>query len=638
MPTVQLLDPQVSNLIAAGEVVERPASVLKELLENAIDAGADTVTAEIQNGGALLIRVTDNGCGMTEQDVQTALLRHATSKISRASDLDAIATLGFRGEALAAISSVSKLQILTRTAQDEFGVNLTCDGGEAPHTERTGCPVGTSVMVRELFFNTPARRKFLKKDSTEAAACLTVCERLALANPSLSLRLIQDGRTRLHTPGDGQLLNAVYAVFGRDFASSLYPVEGEHRGIKISGFVSTPTGARSTRSHQCFFVNGRYIRSRTFMFALEEAFKGIIPGDRYPACVLHASIDLASVDVNVHPTKTELRFADERSAFDSVYYAVRSALSASAKPASFALDTRREALKILQTPAQDPKAVQQHLEEIKKKPAPYRPGGYGESFSVKQSAQPAVAAYMASYAPPPARPVYNAPAPSSKTAERLHVFDSTPIAEPIPAAAPTAEPTPCEVPKERPFTVLGEAFSTYVFAQVEEEIWVIDKHAAHERIIYERLLARRRTEKTASQVLLQPVPVRLTAAQYAVYEDFASFFAESGFECDAFGQDTLAVRSIPEELTGTDIGSLIPEMLEQLTVRQSQAVRESLTERALFTAACKAAIKGGHVYTSCHLQELVKELCKNPALQQCPHGRPTYFVLTKRDFEKQFKR
>lgn len=604
MNVINVLDAQSANMIAAGEVVERPAAALKELIENAIDAGATNISAEIKNGGTTLIRVSDNGCGISADDLPRALLRHATSKIKSGADIDGVMTLGFRGEALAAIAAVSHLSIISRQQGFDFGNVLTSDE-DGVSVEEVGCPVGTTVLVEGLFYNTPARRKFLKRDATEAAACRTVTERLAVANPHIAFHFISDGEEKLSTTGDGDIKSAIASAFGAGFANGLVAISGEADEVAISGFVSTPEAARGKSTAQSCFVNGRYVISRTVQAALKEAFKSYIPHDRYPAAVLFITVPPLFVDVNVHPAKTELKFANERPVYEAVYYAVRNAL------------TRSDAF------TGDESDIFISHGDI----APLE-----QRVAIEPTAHTAQAFNAADFMPTHG---------NDEAEERFSVPQSAPKSEPPRTELRLAEPktselfAQAEMEKQPQYRYVGEAFDSYIIAETKDALYIIDKHAAHERILYERL----RTSRTAeSQALLVPAVAELEEWEAQLILQSRDYLYSLGFEIDEFGGGSVAVRSVPVALRNEK--ELTP-LLEQFaaTLAAGGALPfEERCDRALYTMACKAALKAG-IHNEAHDNEwIISRLFKDGNIKYCPHGRPIAKVFTKREADKWFDR
>ncbi len=672
MPHIQQLSPHVADLIAAGEVVERPASVVKELVENAIDAGSSSLVVEIQNGGMSSIRVTDNGCGIAPDDLPTAFLRHATSKLRTANDLAAIGTLGFRGEALAAISAVSRVDIFSRQQGGELGSSLSLDGGIPGQVESAGCPEGTTIVVRELFYNTPARLKFMKSDSAEASAVSAMLQQIALSHPEVSIRYIRDGKEELHTPGDGKLLSAIYAARGRDFALGLVGVDGGGEGIRVRGFVTDPLNGRGTRAMQTFFCCGRMIKSPLLAAALEEAYTNRQLKGKFPGCVLHIDLPLNQVDVNVHPAKTVVKFVSERAVFSAVHHAVKDALDGREAPApaprpaaqtvnprgdfyqtmdaktfreqqeKAAPPARRAAMS---TPERGGRAVLRDSAPQtslfppaapKPEPAPIpREAAPQPASKAVPSAAPGPAAPQIRSVPPVApidptpstKPTVSAPRPSGET--------PVPPRESAPAPLPEPEQTVmAPVAKAAPWRFVGEVLHTYIIAEDGDDVYLIDKHAAHERINFDRLKAD--PEPVMRQQLLAAVAVDLPAEQYAALLDNLPLLEEFGFEAEDFGQGSILVRAIPSDI---DTG-LIRETLEMLSEKLltcGTADPSAARDAMLHTMACKAAIKGGWTSDSAELRVLIDKV-QSGEVQFCPHGRPVKVKLSKYEIERMFKR
>ncbi len=637
MPKIQVLDKQVAELIAAGEVVERPSSVIKELVENSIDAGASVITVEIRRGGITFMRVTDNGCGMAAEDVPTAFLRHATSKIRRQDDLDSIMTLGFRGEALASISAVAHVELLTREHGAETGVRYVCGGDEEPEMEEAGCPEGTTILIRDLFYNTPARMKFLKKDSTEGNSVAGVLDKIALSHPEISFRFIRDGKEQLRTPGDSKLSSAVYGVYGKEFLSTLIPVDYEYNHVKVTGFISTPAGSRPNRSMQNFFINGRYIRSRTAMAALEEAYKGSIMVGKFPACVLHLALSFGAVDVNVHPAKLEVRFVNERPIFDAVYHGVKSALNAGDRPKTMELKKPP-----IRPYAPVPERHEQtELPEIPvPKPAVSEPAFVSappSSMALRDSA-PRRETSFSSYADRILEPEPEPVPEKRQAAEEKPAFvkssESPSSAQAKSEALAPVPPKP--LVSEFHSRILGEAFGTYIIVEYSpEKLMFIDKHAAHERLLYEKL--RSSGGNSEAQTLLEPIPVTLEKEEYTAVLNCREELLKAGFEIDDFGAGTVLVRSVPMVLEGTDAASAVMEIAGYLSSLKKDFTPEHL-DWVYHNVACRAAMKAGDVTSREELISLAEELERNPAVRYCPHGRPVYILLKRREIEKQFGR
>ena len=676
MPHIQQLSSHVADLIAAGEVVERPASVVKELVENAIDAGASAIVVEIQRGGMGLIRVTDNGCGIAPGELPTAFLRHATSKLRSAEDLARIGTLGFRGEALAAISAVSRVDVLTRRPEDTVGAAIHGEGGHMGPVREEGAPEGTTIRVADLFYNTPARLKFMKKDSAETAAVAGLMQHLALSHPDISFKFIKDGQEALHTPGDGKLESAVYAALGREFAKTLVPVDGRGGDIGVRGFVTAPVNGRGSRSMQVFFVNGRFIKSQLLTAALEEGYRNQLMKGRFPGCVLEVTLPVTAVDVNVHPAKTQVKFAREHDVFDAVFHTVMDALDARGgavtKPVSqpqqaqnprqdffqsMDAKTYREQGNKPAAPAPKPAfAPQPAREEVRpafsaqpvKQAEPAKPGWNPEwrsTAKVADSVQPIW---------PPRDTVKRTPtsalgqAPASVTAKPEPAPQAEKAAEPAPAPKPfvpaipavPAQQTAMELPgqetvmpQEAPWRIAGEVLHTYIICEDDADtLWLIDKHAAHERINFDRLLAAK--EPPMRQTLLQPIAVEPGREDAALLLENLELLEQFGFGCEDFGDGAILVREVPADLDAADTAATLEEFAQNL--RSGRSLDEK-REALLHTMACKAAIKGGWTSDPAELKVLVEKV-QSGEVRYCPHGRPVVVKVTKYELEKLFKR
>ena len=646
MPHIQQLPPHVADLIAAGEVVERPASVVKELVENAIDAKASAVVVELRRGGMGLIRVTDNGCGIAPAELPAAFLRHATSKLRGPEDLGKIGTLGFRGEALAAISAVSRLEIRTRRREDQTGAALRLEGGVPGGVEETGAPEGTTILVRDLFYNTPARLKFMKKDSAETAAAGGLMQHLALSHPDISFKFIKDGAEALHTPGDGRLDSAVYAALGREFAGSLLPVKGGGDGVTVSGFITRPLQGRGSRSMQVFFVNGRFIKSQLLTAALEEGYRNQLMKGRFPGCVLAVTLPVTAVDVNVHPAKTQVKFAQEKAVFDAVYHTVLDCLAerggpVPASPAepgktvnprgdffqTMDAKTYREqgAAGAARPPAWNTERGGVRLSDsvppLPRKEERPAPRGRTPFPPLREDSPDSVLRRDRPEAPPPSPP----PAAESLSPAR-------PFVPAIPSAELPGQKS-LEPPGEAPWRVAGEVLRTYIVCESEAgEVWLVDKHAAHERINFDRLKAA--LEPPMRQTLLTPAAVDLGKEDGALLLEHLSLLEEFGFSCEDFGGGAVLVREIPADLDPEDVTATLEEIAGKLRAGRSLAERR---ENLLHTMACKAAIKGGWKSGPEELRALVDKV-QSGEVRYCPHGRPVAVRLTKYQLEKMFKR
>lgn len=655
MSKIKVLPKEIAELIAAGEVVERPASVIKELMENAIDAGSSSVTVEIKNGGITYIRVTDNGCGISREDIRNAFISHATSKISTRDDLYAIGTLGFRGEALASIAAVSNVEVLTRTPEEETGTRYCISAGEETLVDDAGCPLGTTIVVRDLFFNTPARMKFLKKDVSEANAVAGIVDKIALSNPDVSIRFIREGKSALFTSGSGDLKTTAYEIFGKDFADGLIEADYSFESVKISGLVSKPTKSRPNRNMQFFFVNGRLVKSGTASAALSEAYKNSIMVGKFPYCVLNITTAPGLVDVNVHPTKIEVRFANERTVFSAVYYAAKNALEHRDEAPKVTIP--RTAQTELFEPVR-PKTEQMRLPE--KQPdfwnrmssSEYRSAQQPERPTYQQSAarediitvasldkkpetadsEPSTIQHFldAQRAKKEETAVIEADIRPELSAEAATLPDEKP--EETARALDTAVD---EKPAELPVTVIGEAFKTYIIVQQGESIFLVDKHAAHERMLFNELV--RNDSKRSTQMLLTPITVTLSKEEYSSVLDNLDMLMQAGFAVEDFGYSVVIVRECPMEISADEVADVVAELAGYLVENRQKLIPEK-KEWLFSLMACKAAIKGG-MYTTEYERELfIKRLFASPEIRYCPHGRPVMIEITRRELEKNFGR
>ena len=645
MAKINVLPKNVAELIAAGEVVDRPSAVIKELVENSIDSGANAITVEIKNGGRTFMRVTDNGCGIAKDDIPTAFLRHATSKIKTGSDLDAIYTLGFRGEALASICAVSRVSLITRTVEDEFGYAYEIDGGEEVSFEEAGCALGTTFIVKDLFFNTPARMKFLKKDNTESNVVTGIIERIALSHPEISFKLIKDGKQVINTPGDGLLKSACFSAFGAEFSNSLLPVEYELDGIKVSGFVTKPTNAKKNRTMQFFFLNGRYIRTKTGIAALEQAYKNRIMIGMFPGCVLNINLDASMVDVNVHPSKIEVRFSNEQSVFRGVYYAVMSALDADVSRVAF----KRNVDELVESETSEQLKFSMPEKSVAEKKEDFFRKTTAEEFRREYAEKPKKNEFVPD--------VKYEEKPQIKIAEKPHAstFDISfstqnivsenatqynkpqeKVTEPI-IEEQRAEPRKEIEEKQEEhvtFKYIGEAFDTYILVECDDKMIMIDKHAAHERIIFEKL---KENAEHNPQMLLIPVQVELSADEYDAIISNIDEINSLGFEIEDYGMKTVLVRSIPMELDKESVKELIEEIAGKLNDKFTDFSPEFL-DWLYHSVACRAAIKGGNKSSATELTALADIVLNDKRIRYCPHGRPVTAEMSLYEFKKRFSR
>ncbi|MBR4073161.1 MAG: DNA mismatch repair endonuclease MutL [Clostridia bacterium] len=655
MPKINLLPNHIAELIAAGEVVERPSSVIKEMVENSIDAGATRITVEIQRGGIMYMRITDNGCGISKEDVPLAFMRHATSKISSGEDLDSIMTLGFRGEALAATASVSKIEMFTHAKNEEMGTHYCISGGQEILNEESGCPEGTTIIVKDLFFNTPARMKFLKKDVSEGNAVAAVMDRLAISHPEVAFKLIREGKQTMSTSGDGKLESAIYSVLGRDFAKSLIPVKGENNRVTVTGFICKPVFCRQSRAGQYVFLNNRLVHSGTVTAAVEQAYKNSAMVGKFPAFVLNVSVPFETVDVNVHPAKTEIRFSDERRVFDAVFYAVKNALIAGdTRPVinlesnkktvyPFANDTdntyRQE--KITVNVPSNPKTVEQKeipsvksektdIDLSKKEASPVtRLNDSKIPFFMRPEVEKVISKNENVIEVPEKdenKGYYNG-ASSKKYTVDIDVVVEEEVQQPKPTEAPVViEPV-------EEIRLVGEAFHTYIVVEKGKSIFLIDKHAAHERILYNKL---KKEQAVEIQQLLAPISVNLGREEYDTVIHNTDLLLKSGFEVEDFGNSTVIVRAVPSTLIGEDIPSIITEVAAGLGI--SGSVDIEVLDKLYHTVACKAAIKAGYITSNEELLQLAQKVLYDKDVMYCPHGRPVAYEIKQYDLEKQFGR
>lgn len=702
MGVINVLDKHIAELIAAGEVVERPSSVIKELVENSIDAGAKNITVEIKNGGTTFMRVADDGCGIYRDDIKKAFLRHATSKVKTANDLDSIATLGFRGEALASISAVSRLQVITKNENEEIGSCYEIEGGDEISLEEAGCPTGTTFVIRDLFYNIPARSKFLKKDVAEGNAVSALMDKIVLSHPEVAFTFIRDGKQVLRTFGDGKLLSAIYSVFGKDFAKGLIPVDYTLDSVTVKGYISKPINSRPNRNMQNFFINGRFVKTRTGMAALEEAYKGSIMVGKFPSAVLQLTVPYEIIDVNVHPAKIEVRFINERPVFDAIYHAVKTALQQGdeRKQIHFKENTAFNEIKKVNpfnnaqavfakaenTPAEKPIKPIERIEPVLKNSEPKSYNPFDELDLKDEKPKPVSIDNLKMSDSSNPFDIYskqaikrnseleNKKAEFSKQklekAEQL-ILKATQQEENLPkqeitvddlTAESTETPIETEVSKEEvkplkeisenktdnndaltelpkeqtKLRFLGEAFNTYIIVEKNDnEVLIIDKHAAHERIIYEKLKADSGSANV--QYLLTPITVTLDKIDYDAAVSNLDMFAKCSFDVEDFGNGTLLVRSAPQYLAATEIADCITEMSGYIASGKKDIYTEKM-DWFYHNVSCRSAIKAGNKSTVQELMDIAWTLEKNPQIKYCPHGRPICIVMTKYEIEKQFGR
>ncbi len=694
MAKINILPKHIAELIAAGEVVERPASVVKELLENAIDAGATTITLEIRNGGVRYIRITDNGCGIDHEDVPKAFLSHATSKVRDENDLNSIYTLGFRGEALASIAAVSRTEILTKTENESLGTSYAVEGGVQTRYDQAGCPNGTTIVVRDLFYNTPARMKFLKKDVAEANAVADVVDKISLSHPEVSVRFIREGKQALITPGDGKLMSAIYSVFGRTFAESLLEVDYKLDGVEVSGYVCKPMSSRPSRAMQYFFLNGRYIKSRSCVASMENAYKNSIMVGKFPSCVLNVKVRPEIVDINVHPAKTEVRFSDERKVSSAVYFATKSALDSFDTMPELDLSkaarvTQRAVPESVQLSMLDDEpekkadfsgSIFRNKPEEKSQPtvkaepkkdfwqsmpakefASKSTEETKKSVSQKNENEPDLIGYAMKNIKAKNEEMHrNTPIPQKNspvnTSVRVSESDKAVVKQPVKTdiPRPVQHNAPAELkpeksvmpaqskpngdnrPQNKPIRLLGEVFKTYVICEFDGKVVMIDKHAAHERIIYNKMKAAAK-ENVSSQVLLSAIKVTLNKNEYTAVIENLDAFKSAGYLIEDFGDGVVVIRECPMLISGDDVEDTVIEMASYLTENRTNIETETI-DRIHHTAACKAAIKAGYKNSTAEMKVLAEQVLYDESVRYCPHGRPVLIELSKYELEKQFGR
>lgn len=655
MPKINLLDKSVYELIAAGEVIERPSSVIKELAENSIDAGAASITVEIKRGGISYLRVTDDGCGISHEDIPTAFMRHATSKVYTQDDLDSINTLGFRGEALASVCAVSRVELLTKQREDQLGSIYRIEAGEPVEYDRAGCADGTTIIIRDLFYNTPARLKFLKKDVTEGNYCASVIEKLALSHPGISFRFIRDGRQTMLSSGDGEYYSAVYAVFGKQFAAGLIPVENVYQNTAVTGYVSSPLFTRANRSMQNFFVNGRSVKSPLCCAALEEAFRNTIMVGKFPSCVLCVNTDPSQVDANIHPTKTEVRFTNEKIVFDAVYFAVKNALMGYDESREIKLNTAPARAENIPQPerARSSEPLRTASAQVIEEPPKTMPIPSGRDAVIyPQEKREPPKFTLRQETPQPAQ--FTQPLPA---AEQTYMPELVPAKKPEPKETPLSdlpgfaflseksfekkpesvpqEPDPV-IPQERPkeqIRVVGELFKTYIVCESTEGMILIDKHAAHERVNFERL---KKGFDSSAQLLMQPEEVYLTPEEFNGMSEYADKLAQVGIIME-FTEGKARVTGLPQMLDKIPPAEIV-ECIAKIVSQGNTNAEGELFDDMLHTVACKASIRGNEDNDILELQVLAQEVFNNPDIRYCPHGRPVMTQISRKQIERYFGR
>ena len=618
MPKINILPKEIYQLIAAGEVVERPSSIVKEMIENSVDAGAKNITVEIKNGGSTYIRITDDGCGIERDEIRKVFISHATSKISDKEDLNSISTLGFRGEAMASISAVAKVELLTKAENESFGTRYEIAGGEEISLDEAGCPKGTTIVVRDIFYNTPARMKFLKKDVTEGNAVAGIVDRMAISHPEISFRFIRDGKQTLITSGNGELISTIYSVFGREVSDSLIPIDYSYENMRLTGFASKPTSSRKSRAMQFFFINNRLIKSQTAMAALEQAYKNSIMVGRFPMCILNIELNPSLVDVNVHPAKIEVRFANEKPIFDLIYYGVKTAIESDRSVKEAQLTPKIEQVYDIPKTTYSSK-----IDFFRKKEEP----PVQQTFRV----EPKEDFWQVS------SPKLDFSNPENKEYDAVKapvVQEKEPEEMQKQPHQVTEKKTTVDEGENISFRLVGEAFNTYLIVEIDRELYFIDKHAAHERMNYEQLKAQSTVEV---QMLLSPVAVTLSKDEFEVITDNSDLLAQCGFETEPFGESTIVVRAVPSLVGDSDVKDLITEIAEKLLKHKTDITPDKI-DWIYHSASCRGAVKAGDKTTPQEQEMFVKKLLSMPNIRFCPHGRPVFIKISKYDIEKQFGR
>ncbi|MCB6200204.1 DNA mismatch repair endonuclease MutL [Extibacter muris] len=669
MNKIQVLDQVTIDKIAAGEVIERPASVVKELVENAIDAGATSVTVEIKEGGISYIRIADNGCGIAREEVPSAFLRHSTSKIRSVDDLVHIGSLGFRGEALSSIAAVSQVELVTKTKEDTYGTSYRIAGGKEEALDDAGAPDGTTFLIRQLFYNTPARRKFLKTPMTEASHVGELVTRMALSHPEISFQFINNGQSKIHTSGNGNLKDVIYHVYGREIAANLLGVDYARTGMKITGYLGKPLISRGNRNFENYFINGRYVKSNMIAKAIEDAYKDFTMQHKYPFVVLHMEIDGEHIDVNVHPTKMELRFNNQQDVYNSVYEAVDRGLhageliphveipkppaaEASKRPVAAETpvdpkkndtaqlrqesDQARQEAPVREEKDPEKKDVDYFMEEMKKRVRSYHDRQSSAEVQDKNAIfRPDVQADWIREAVEYAK----TDVPQEKNDQTRNAYDTAPLKnEEAGTQIDMFEEKLLERERKAEYKLIGQAFDTYWIIEFCDSLYIIDQHAAHERVLYERTLKNMKTREFTSQYISPPIILNLTMQEAELLNTYMGRFTKLGFEMEEFGQESYAVRAVPDNLFGIAKKELLMEMIDSLSDEISRNLSPDLIDEKVASMSCKAAVKGNMKLSAAEVDALIGELLLLENPYHCPHGRPTIIAMTRRELEKKFKR
>lgn len=661
MANIQVLDQITIDKIAAGEVIERPASIIKELVENAIDAGASAVTVEIKEGGISFIRITDNGCGIPKGEVPLAFLRHSTSKIRSVDDLSTVASLGFRGEALSSIAAIAQVELITKTKDEVTGTRYRIEGGAEKSIEDTGAPDGTTFLVHQIFYNTPARRKFLKTPMTEASHVSELMTRLALSHPEVSIQFINNGQEKLHTSGNGKLKDIIYHVFGRDIANNLLETNERIYGIQVQGFIGKPIISRGNRNYENYFINGRYVKSNIIAKAIEDAYKDFTMQHKYPFTALHFTMDGTDLDVNVHPTKMELRFSNQQGVYNFIYNALKQTLSEpeliprvelpEAKPVvpkiNSIVETRQvqSMMPVMQETKQPAMEEEKNLDYFMKKMRERVTAYHQQAVEEKPTPAPSVVQENVNYEALPASQAaaVKQPVPEQRTVAK----------EPMPeqAVAPREEKSVVTEKQldffeeklltkkaAQEYKIIGQLFETYWLVEFHEQLYIIDQHAAHERVLYEKTLRGMKDREFTSQYLSPPIILNLSMQEEEALNTHIDIFTDIGFEIEPFGGDSYAIRAVPDNLFSIAKRELFTEMLDQLVDGIHSSLAPDIVAEKVASMSCKAAVKGNSRLPAAEVETLIGELLELENPYHCPHGRPTIIAMTKRELEKKFKR
>ena len=646
MANIQVLDQITIDKIAAGEVIERPSSIVKELVENAIDAKATAVTVEIKEGGISFIRITDNGCGIPKEEVPLAFLRHSTSKIRCVEDLSGISSLGFRGEALSSIAAISQVELITKTRESEFGTKYVIEGGQEKSLEDAGAPDGTTFLIHQIFYNTPARRKFLKTPMTEASHVNELMIRLALSHPEVSIQFINNGQKKLHTSGNGKLKDVIYHVFGRDIANNLLEVDERIDGIHLTGFIGKPLVSRGNRNYENYYINGRYVKSNIIAKAIEDAYKDFTMQHKYPFTVLHFKMDGQDLDVNVHPTKMELRFSNQQEVYNFVYHALKNALTEKELIPRVELPEAKEVPKIPEPSIEKPMILPNQRPSVEK------PEIKDEAYFMKKMRE-RVESYHKQHSQAEVKnrtQIHREPMQIDRIREAANYARAQAKVEksinPPKKVESSMESTQLNFFEEKllskksmkEYKLIGQVFETYWLVEFQDQLYIIDQHAAHERILYEKTLRGMKDRNYTSQYLSPPIVLNLSMQEAELLRTHMDLFVGIGFEIEEFGGDSYAIRAVPDNLFSIAKKELLIEMLDNLSEEITSKEAPDMIAEKIASMSCKAAVKGNSRLSAAEVDTLIGELLELENPYHCPHGRPTIIAMTKRELEKKFKR